>query len=50
MDSFYVINYLIMLLLAYLYWKSSNKKYIRLAFILQFVFIAFLAPVVGADT
>lgn len=50
MDSFYVINYLIMLLLAYLYWKSSNKKYIRLAFILQFVFIAFRAPVVGADT
>lgn len=50
MDSFYVINYLIMLLLAYLYWKSSNKKYVRLAFILQFIFIAFRAPVVGADT
>ena len=50
MDSPYVINYLITLLLAYLYWKSPNSRYVKFAFLLQFIFIAFRAPVVGADT
>lgn len=50
MDYPYVINFLLMLWLAYLYWKKPNAKYIKWAFALQFIFIAFRAPVVGADT
>lgn len=50
MDYPYVINYFLMLWLAYLYWKKPNASYIKWAFILQFIFIAFRAPVVGADT
>lgn len=50
MDYPYVLNYFLMLILAYLYWKQPNNKYVIWAFALQFIFIAFRAPVVGADT
>lgn len=50
MDYPYVVNYIIMLFLAYQYWKNPDPKYATIAFILQFIFIAFRAPVVGADT
>lgn len=50
MDYPYVVNFFTMLLLAYLYWKKPDSKYVKWAFALQFIFIAFRAPVVGADT
>lgn len=50
MDYPYILNYLILLILAYLYWKKPDPKLIKWAFFLEFVFIAFRAPVVGADT
>lgn len=50
MDLPYIINFFTMLLLAYLYWKKPDSKYVKWAFALQFIFIAFRAPVVGADT
>lgn len=46
----YIIIYLILICLAYAYWKKPNKRYVQWAFVLQFMFIAFRAPVVGADT
>lgn len=50
MDFPYVIHYFLLLLLAYMYWKRPDAKYVRWAFLIEFVFIAFRAPVVGADT
>lgn len=50
MDYPYVLNYFIMLILAYLYWKKPGPRLIKWAFAIEFVFIAFRAPVVGADT
>lgn len=50
MDYPYILNYLILLILAYLYWKKPDPKLVKWAFFLEFVFIAFRAPVVGADT
>ena len=50
MDFPYVIHYFLLLLLAYMYWKHPDAKYVRWAFLIDFVFIAFRAPVVGADT
>ena len=50
MDFPYVIHYFLLLLLAYMYWKHPDAKYVRWAFLIEFVFIAFRAPVVGADT
>ena len=50
MDYPYIFNFLLMLFLAYQYWKKPDPKLVKWAFILQFVFIAFRAPVVGADT
>lgn len=50
MDFPYVIHYFLLLLLAYMYWKRPDTKYVRWAFLIEFVFIAFRAPVVGADT
>lgn len=50
MDFPYVFNYFLMLFFAYLYWKNPNEKYVKWVFFLQFIFIAFRAPVVGADT
>lgn len=50
MDYPYVLNYVIMLFFAYQYWKYQDSKYVTVAFIFQFIFIAFRAPVVGADT
>lgn len=50
MDYPYILNYFILLILAYLYWKKPDQKLVNWAFFLEFVFIAFRAPVVGADT
>ena len=50
MDYPYILNYLVMLFLAYLYWKRPDPKLIKWAFVIEFIFIAFRAPVVGADT
>lgn len=50
MDFPYILNYLVLLFLAYLYWKSQDQKLIMWAFVVEFIFIAFRAPVVGADT
>lgn len=50
MDYPYILNYFILLILAYLYWKKPDPKLVNWAFFLEFVFIAFRAPVVGADT
>ena len=50
MDYPYIFNFLIMLFLAYQYWKKQDPRLIKWAFILQFAFIALRAPVVGADT
>lgn len=50
MDYPYVLNYFVMLFWAYLYWKKPNPKLVKWAFLLEFIFIAFRAPVVGADT
>lgn len=50
MDYPYVLNYFVMLFWAYLYWKKPNPKLVQWAFLLEFIFIAFRAPVVGADT
>lgn len=50
MDYPYILNYFILLILAYLYWKKPDPKLVKWAFFLEFVFIAFRAPVVGADT
>lgn len=50
MDFPYILNYLVMLFLAYLYWKRPDPKLIKWAFLIEFIFIAFRAPVVGADT
>ena len=50
MDYPYILNYFILLVLAYLYWKKPDPKLVKWAFFLEFVFIAFRAPVVGADT
>lgn len=50
MDFPYILNYLVLLFLAYLYWKRPDPKLIKWAFVVEFIFIAFRAPVVGADT
>lgn len=50
MDYPYILNYFILLIFAYLYWKKPDPKLVKWAFFLEFVFIAFRAPVVGADT
>lgn len=50
MDFPYILNYLVLLFLAYLYWKRQDQKLIMWAFVVEFIFIAFRAPVVGADT
>lgn len=49
-DFPYIIFYLILLFWAYLYWKTKNSHYTQWSLILAFVFFAFRAPVVGADT
>jgi len=50
MDYPYVIHFFIMLFLAYRFWQDSDEKWAKYAFILEFIFIALRAPVVGADT
>ena len=49
MDYPYILNFFIMLLLAYLYWKKPKQKYVKWAFALQFLFFALRAPVVAGD-
>lgn len=50
MDYPYIVNYFTMLILAYYYWKKPNAQLVKWAFAIEFVFFAFRAPVVGADT
>lgn len=50
MDYPYFIFYLIMLLLSYSYWQKRNVMIMRWSFVIAFIFFAFRAPVVGADT
>ena len=50
MDYPYILNFLLMLFLAYQYWKKPDPMLCKVAFTLQFIFIACRAPVVGADT
>ena len=50
MDLPYLLYYCILIFLSYLYWKSNNIKVVSWTFIITFVFFAFRAPVVGADT
>ncbi len=50
MDYPYILNYFILLVLAYLYWKKPDPRLVKWAFVLEFIFIALRAPVVGADT
>lgn len=50
MDWSYIINFFLLLLFSYLNWKHPHQKYFKYAVILEFVFIALRAPVVGADT
>ena len=49
-DIPYAIFYTILLYLAYNVWKYKRKKYIYSTIMVTFAFVAFRAPVVGADT
>lgn len=50
MDYPYFVFYLLLILFAFLYWKTKEKKIANCAFFVAFVFFGFRAPVVGADT
>lgn len=52
MDVPYIILLLVLLALAFLEWRipSRSNKYFSIAAVVVFVFVAFRAPVVGADT
>ena len=50
MDYPYIILYIILLLLVYKYIKTKKQEYASTSLLIAFVFIAFRAPVVGADT
>ena len=50
MDYPYVIFYIILLVLSYKYWRERKSYIIKFSFVLAFIFFAFRAPVVGADT
>ena len=50
MDIPYIVFYSILLVLAFMYKKKSNKNIAICSFVLTFFFFAFRAPVVGADT
>lgn len=50
MDYPYIILYIILLFLVYKYIKTKKQKYASASLLVAFVFIAFRAPVVGADT
>lgn len=50
MDIPYLIFYSILLVLAFMYMKKPNKNLAICSFVLTFIFFAFRAPNVGADT
>lgn len=52
MDYPYIVLILLLLILAYSEWRQPSKsdKYFKISCTIVFVFIAFRAPVVGADT
>lgn len=50
MDYPYLVFFFVLILLSYLYWRCKDKKFANWAFVISFVFFAFRAPVVGADT
>ena len=49
-DMPYIVFYLILLVCTLHYWKNESPLAIHVAFVVTFVFFAFRAPVVGADT
>lgn len=50
MDYPYIILYIILLFLVYKYIRTKKQEYASVSLLVAFVFIAFRAPVVGADT
>jgi len=50
MDYPYIILYIILLFLVYKYIRTKKQEYANISLLIAFVFIAFRAPVVGADT
>lgn len=50
MDYPYIILYIILLFLVYKYIRTKKQEYANVSLLVAFVFIAFRAPVVGADT
>lgn len=50
MDYPYFIFYLLLILLAFLCWRTKEKRFANCAFVVAFVFFGLRAPVVGADT
>ena len=49
-DYPYILLYCILMFLAYKYWYTKDEKFAKWGIGFAFVFIAFRAPVVGADT
>ncbi len=49
-DMPYIVFYLILLVCTLHYWKNGSTLAMHVAFVVTFVFFAFRAPVVGADT
>ena len=49
-DMPYIVFYLILLVCTLHYWKNGSTLAMHVAFVITFVFFAFRAPVVGADT
>ena len=49
-DIVYFLLLLLLFYFSYMEWKKGNKAFFKFAAILFFVFIAFRAPCVGADT
>jgi hypothetical protein len=50
MDLPYLVFDFLLLFLSYIFWKTKKSIFATWAFVVAFVFFAFRAPVVGADT
>ena len=49
-DVPYIVFYLVLIVCTIFYWKYENPLAVKLSFLVTFIFFAFRAPVVGADT
>ena len=49
-DIPYIVFYLSLIVCAILYWKNESSLAVKASFVITFIFFAFRAPVVGADT